>query len=123
MLVNVLPSREVRHVGERWIGYGFVAVAVVLSAIVLAPELSIGRVNLNDAVFHHAIAGDIVDRVTHGISALDFWVPQWSFGYPVLRVYQPLPAWLLAIVQIATGQRWPLDQTFAFRRWLLISTF
>ena len=108
---------------EQWVGRAIVALVVIAGGVLLAPELSIGRVNLNDAVFHHAIASEIVDRVTHGRSALDFWMPEWSLGYPVLRVYQPLAAWLLALIQIATGQHWPLDQTFAFLRWLLIATF
>lgn len=89
----------------------------------LVAELTIGRADLNDSAFHVATAGAIVERVTHGQSALDFWMPQWSFGYPVLRVYQPLGAWLLALAQIATGQHFPLVATFAFLKWFLISIF
>src|SRR6476469_814135 len=111
------------RMGEKWVANGIVAVVVALNAIVLAPDATIARIDVNDNVFHYTIADAVVQRVVHGRSALDFWLPEWSCGYPVLRVYQPLGAWLAAAVQIATGQHFPLDQTFAVLRWLLIAVF
>ncbi|HSP33760.1 MAG TPA: hypothetical protein VLU46_05530, partial [Thermoanaerobaculia bacterium] len=107
----------------RWIALAIVAAAVAGNAIVLAPELTVGRVDLNDEVFHYTIIDSIVARLTHGHTALEFWMPEWSLGYPVLRAYQPLGAWFVAAVQIATGQHFPLDSTFALVRYLLLVAF
>lgn len=103
---------------ERWAARALVALVVIVNAIALAPELEIGRVNLNDTVFHFTI----LDRLVSG-PALEFWMPEWSFGYPVLRGYQPLGHWLAAGAHFATFQQFPLDVLFAFLRWALLAIF
>lgn len=103
---------------ERWAARAIVALVVIANAAALAPELEIGRVNLNDTVFHFTILDRLVQR-----PALEFWMPEWSFGYPVLRGYQPLGHWLAAAAHFATFRQFPLDALFAFVRWALLALF
>ncbi|HEY0140916.1 MAG TPA: YfhO family protein [Thermoanaerobaculia bacterium] len=103
---------------ERWAARAIVALVVIVNAAALAPELEIGRVNLNDTVFHFTILDRLVER-----PALEFWMPEWSFGYPVLRGYQPLGHWLAASAHFATFRQFPLDVLFAFLRWGLLAIF
>jgi uncharacterized membrane protein len=108
---------------QRWMSRGVVAVVVVLNAIVLAPELDIARIDLNDSVFHYTIAHRLTERLSAGQPVLDFWMPEWSFGYPVVREYQPLAHWLVALAHFATFRQFPFDALFAFVRWLLLAIF
>src|SRR5687767_14458826 len=59
LFVVGIPSaadrNRVKRTRETWIGLTIVAVTVLFNAIVLAPELSVGRVDLNDSVFHLTI--------------------------------------------------------------------
>src|SRR4051794_8197778 len=103
---------------ERWLSRAIVAAVGVVNAGALAPELTIGLVNLNDTVFHFTI----VDRLA-AQPALDFWMPEWSFGYPVLRDYQPLAHWLAVAAHLLTFRQFPLDVLFAFLRWALLALF
>jgi hypothetical protein len=104
--------------GERWMARAIVALVVLVNATALAPELEIGRVNLNDTVFHFTILDRLVQQ-----PALEFWMPEWSFGYPVLRGYQPFGHWLAVSIHFATFRQFPLDVLFAFLRWLLLAIF
>ena len=108
---------------EQWTARAIVAAVLALNAIVLAPEIDIGRVDLNDTVFHYTVIDHLVQRVRHGQTPLDFWMPEWSFGYPVVRDYQPLGHWLVAAAHFATGQQFPLDALFSFIRYLLLAAF
>src|SRR5687768_14086332 len=101
-----------------WLARAIVVLVVIGNAVALAPELEIGRVNLNDNVFHFTI----LDRLVQG-PALEFWMPEWSFGYPVLRGYQPLGHWLAASAHLLTFRQFPLDVLFAFVRWALLALF
>lgn len=100
-----------------------VAAVVVIAAIALAPELDIARVDLNDSVFHFTIADRLAQRLAAGQSVLDFWMPEWSFGYPVVRDYQPLAHWLVVLAHFASFRAIPTDVAFAFLRWLLLAAF
>ncbi|HKO55662.1 MAG TPA: hypothetical protein VJ276_07255 [Thermoanaerobaculia bacterium] len=91
---------------------------IIINAWALAPELDVARVDLNDSVFHFTI----IDRLAHD-PALEPWMPEWSFGYPVLRIYQPLAHWIVVAIHFATFQAFPLDALFAFVRWLLLALF
>src|SRR4051794_27277504 len=80
------------------------AAVLVANAIGLWAELSISRVDLNDNVLHFALVQRIVQAVEHGENPLDCWSPEWSLGYPVLRVYQPLAHFLVALLYFALGK-------------------
>jgi uncharacterized membrane protein len=80
-------------------GLALLALALLFNAILLASEVRIGRVPLNDSVFHRAAAERLGESLARGEPFLDPWVSEWSLGYPVWRTYQPLPhlvgtAWL-----------------------------
>ncbi len=109
--------------GERWAARAIVTLVVIGNAVALAPELELGRVDLNDAVFHFTILDRLVQRIAAFAPALEFWMPEWSFGYPVLRGYQPLGHWLAASLHFATFRQFPLDALFAFLRWALLALF
>lgn len=108
---------------EQWTARAIVAAVLALNAIVLAPEIDIGRVDLNDTVFHYTVIDRLVQRAGDGQTLLDFWMPEWSFGYPVVRDYQPLGHWLVAAVHFVTGPQFPLDALFSFIRYLLLAAF
>ncbi len=91
---------------------------LVANAVGLWPELSITRVDLNDNVFHYTLIERIVDAIHHGGNPLDCWSPEWSFGYPVLRTYQPLAHWLVAATYFALGQSAGLMTVFIWIRFL-----
>src|SRR5688572_15579476 len=75
------------------------------NALVLWPELSVSRVDLNDNVAHFAL----VERMTlPDVNPLDSWSPEWSFGYPMLRVYQSLSHGMVAAVYFLLGKTVPL---------------
>ena len=63
---------------------------LIVNAVGLWPELSISRVDLNDNVYHFTLIERIVQAVDRGENPLDCWSPEWSMGYPVLRIYHCL---------------------------------
>src|SRR5262249_30879600 len=56
----------------------------------------------------------------HGHNPLDFWSPEWSLGYPVLRTYQPLAHMLVAAVYFALAKTIPLMTVFVWIRFLSV---
>lgn len=108
---------------EVWTARAIVALVLALNVIALAPEIDIGRIDLNDNVFHFTVIDRLVQRVSAGQSPLDFWMPEWTFGYPVVRVYQPFGHWIVAGAHFLTGQQFALDSLFSFIRYLLLVLF
>ena len=109
--------------GEIWLARGLVLLVVMTGAIALGPELEIGRVDLNDSVFHLTIADRLAQRLAAGKGVLDFWMDEWSFGYPVVRDYQPLGHWLVVAGHLVTFRQIPVDAVFTVLRWLLLAFF
>jgi hypothetical protein len=107
--------------GEIWLARGLVLLVVMTGAIALAPELEIGRVDLNDSVFHLAIADRLAQRLAAGEGVLHFWMDEWSFGFPVVRDYQPLGHWMVVAGHLLTFREVPIDAVFTFLRWLLLA--
>ena len=81
-------------------GLVLLALALLFNAILLAPEIRIERVPVNDLAFHLEASQRLGESIAHGEPFLDPWVSQWALGYPVWRSYQPLPH-LLAAATIA----------------------
>ena len=108
---------------ERWLTRALLALVLLCNAWVLYPEIEISRVDLNDSVYHYTIADSIVSRVNSARQPLDFWMNEWTFGYPVVRDYQPLAHWLVALTHFATFQQFPLEGVFCVVRWLLLALF
>src|SRR5262245_7258647 len=108
------PSRE------RLYAVIFLSLVVALHSLVLRPELAIAGADLNDNVFHYTLIEQIVDAVQHGENPLDAWSAEWSLGFPVLRVYQPLAHLLVAAVWFALGKSVPLMTVFVWVRFLSV---
>jgi uncharacterized membrane protein len=85
-----LPQRASRFLRSEIWGLVLLVVAVVFSAIYAAPEMRIGRVPLNDVVFHLAASERMETSFERGEPFLDPWVSEWALGYPVWRSYQPV---------------------------------
>src|SRR5947209_17465285 len=93
---------------------------LVVNAAALWPELSISRVDLNDNVLHFTLVERIVDAVQRGENPLDCWSSEWSFGFPVLRIYQPLGHLMVAGVYFALGKTVSLMTVFVWVRFLSV---
>jgi hypothetical protein len=89
---------------------------LVLNIIGLLPELTISRVDLNDNVFHYPIVADMVQQIEMGHNPVDWWAPEWSMGYPVLRTYQPLGHLIVALVYFALFKSVSLMTVFVWVR-------
>ena len=64
-----------------------------------------------------------MQRAAAGKPVLDFWMPEWSFGYSVVRDYQPLAHWLVAAAHFATFRQASVLEIFTILRWLLLALF
>src|SRR3954452_8917849 len=80
------------------------ACVLLTNAVALWQETSISRVDLNDNVFHFTLIERIVQAVQAGENPLDCWSAEWSFGFPVLRVYQPLAHLIVAGLYFGLGK-------------------
>jgi hypothetical protein len=72
-------------------GMVLLAAIIAFNAVMLAPEIRIERVPVNDLPFHLAAAQRLGESLAHGEPFLEPWVSEWSLGYPLWRSYQPLP--------------------------------
>src|SRR6266851_8606366 len=79
-------------------GLFLLALALLFNAILVAPELRIERAPVNDLPFHIGAAQVLGHSIAHGEPFMDPWVSQWSLGFPLWRIYQPLPHLLAAVV-------------------------
>lgn len=101
-------------------------VSVVLGLVVLAsaigmwPDLAASRVDLNDNVSHFAMIERIVQTVERGGNPLDTWSPEWTFGFPMLRVYQLLAHLLVAALYFVFGKTLSLMTVFVWVRFLAV---
>ncbi len=72
-------------------GLLLLAIALVFNAILLAPEIAIERMPVNDLVFHLAASERMEQALARAEPFIDPWVSEWSLGFPLWRSYQPLP--------------------------------
>ena len=97
---------------------------LALNAWALRAELHSGGVDLNDNVVHFRLASDMAGVLEHGEpgehvgNPLDFWSPEWSLGFPLVRVYQPLPHLLVVLAYFALGKSVTLLTVFVWIRFL-----
>ena len=94
------PAAAPRRRHPEAAGLLLLALALVFNAILLAPETRIERVPVNDLQFQIEASQRLGESLAHSEPFLDPWVSQWSLGFPLWRVYQPLPH-LLAAAAIA----------------------
>ena len=67
-----------------------VLLIVAANAYSLRHELAGGRFDLNDSAFHYTLADRTVQAIETGENPMDWWVSEWTFGYPVPRTYPML---------------------------------
>ncbi|HLH75766.1 MAG TPA: hypothetical protein VKV28_03065 [Candidatus Binataceae bacterium] len=95
-----------------------VAVALALNAYGLAPEIRIERVPVNDLAFHIPAAQDLGRALIH--RELEPWTSEWSLGFPLWRVYQPLPHVLAALWMAAANPFASASASFAWLYYLFL---
>src|SRR5882672_5801884 len=110
--------RDASH--QDWLAHAVLLVVVIVNAAGLWPELSISRVDLNDNVSHYAFIERIVQTAERGGNPLDTWSPEWTFGFPMLRVYQPLAHLLVAALYFLFGKAVSLMTVFVWVRFLAV---
>jgi len=90
------------------------------NAILLAPEVHIERFPVNDLAFRTAASKRLCQGVANAEPFLDPWASEWSLGFPLWRIYQPLPHLIAAIVMRAGRWFAPPAATFAALYYLLL---
>jgi hypothetical protein len=105
---------------ERAIALSLLAATLLANAIGLAPELTIGRQDRNDGAMHFPLVAGMVHAIERGDYPFDFWAPESSLGYPVLRTYQPLAHAIVAIAYFALFKHVPLITVFVWVRYLAV---
>src|SRR5688572_2452293 len=102
-------------------GLFFLAAALLWNSLLLAPELRLGTIPLNDLVFHRAAAARLGEAFLRAEPFLDPWVSEWSLGYPVWRSYQPLPHLLAAFILRLSAPLASTDAAFAALYYALLT--
>jgi hypothetical protein len=105
---------------ESTIALALLASTLVANAIGLAPELTIGRQDRNDGAMHYPLVRGMVHEIEHGDYPFDFWAPESSLGYPVLRTYQPLAHAIVAATYFALFKHVALITVFVWVRYLAV---
>jgi hypothetical protein len=106
--------------GERQFAWALLCVVLVVNAIALSAELSVGRITGNDSVSHLALVKGMARAVENGVNPLDFWSPEASFGSAPIRTYQPLAHALVVLMYFALGKTVSLLTVFVWIRYLSI---
>lgn len=105
---------------EQVVALSLLSAVLVANAIGLAPELTISRVDLNDNVMHYPLVAGMVQAMERGGNPFDWWAPEWSLGYPVLRTYQPLAHAIVTGAYFALFKSVSLMTVFVWVRYLSV---
>lgn len=106
---------------EKLLAYSLLAAVLIASVIGLSPELTISRIDLNDNVMHYPLIADMVQTMEHGGNPFDGWSPEWVLGYPVMRTYQPLGHFIVALTYFALFKSVSLMTVFVWVRFLSVA--
>lgn len=106
---------------DRVVALSLLAAVLTANAVGLAPELTISRVDLNDNVMHYPLIAGMVQAIERGDNPFDWWAPEWSLGYPVLRTYQPLGHAIVASAYFALFKSVSLMTVFVWVRYLSVA--
>jgi hypothetical protein len=109
-----------KHLTEKRIAWLTLLAVLLINGAVLAPELAISRVDLNDNAFHFGLIERIVQALNRGENPVDCWSPEWTLGYPVLRTYQPLAHLLVVAAWLMMGKTVSLMTVFVWARYLSV---
>ncbi|HWZ30193.1 MAG TPA: glycosyltransferase family 39 protein [Bryobacteraceae bacterium] len=105
---------------ENIVALSILAAVLIVQAVVLAPELTISSVDLNDNVMHWPLIQGMVQAIERGDNPFDWWAPEWSLGYPVLRTYQPLAHAIVVVIYYALFKSVSLMTVFVWVRYLSV---
>jgi|SRR5579883_684040 len=105
---------------EKIIALAILAAVLAVHAAVLAPELTISRVDLNDNGLHFGLIDGMAQAIERGDNPFDWWAPEWSMGYPVLRTYQPLAHAMVVAIYFALFKSVSLMTIFVWVRYLSV---
>ena len=89
-------------------------------AVVLWPEVPVGRLPANDNLSHLTLLEDMVQAAEHGENPLDYWNPECALGSAFIRTYQPLVHGLVTLVYFALLKSVSLATLFVWARYLSI---
>jgi len=101
-------------------GLMLLGLALIVNAILLAPEIRIERVPVNDLSFHIAASQRLAKSLITGDSLLDPWVSQWALGYPLWHFYQPIPHMVAGLWLAITSHFASAPASFAVLYYLLL---
>ncbi|MGB3552426.1 MAG: hypothetical protein WA993_17215 [Candidatus Binatus sp.] len=102
-------------------GLMLLGLALIVNAILLAPEIRIERVPVNDLSFHIAASQRLARSLITGDSLLDPWVSQWALGFPLWHFYQPIPHMLAGLWLAITSHFASAPASFAVLYYLLLA--
>ena len=105
---------------ERLLALAVLLVVLVVNGIGLRAELEISRVDQNDNASHYPFIARMVHVTETGGNPLDFWCPEWSLGFPMLRTYQPLAHVIVAAAYFALAKKVTLMTVFVWVRYLAV---
>ena len=86
----------------------------------LAPEIRIERVPVNDLSFHIAASQRLAQSLVTGDSFLDPWMSLWALGYPLWHFYQPIPHMVAGLWLAMTSHFASAPAAFAVFYYLLL---
>ena len=105
---------------ERAVALALLLAVLLVNGIGLRAELEVSRVDQNDNASHYPLVARMVQETERGGNPLDFWCPEWSLGYPMLRTYQPLAHGIVALVYFVLGKNVSLMTVFVWVRYLSV---
>ncbi|MCU1237349.1 MAG: hypothetical protein JWP63_5316, partial [Candidatus Solibacter sp.] len=111
-----MPSKP----SERHLSLAILVAVVAVQAVALLPELSPTVIRQGDAPSHFTIIEGMVDAVQQGGNPLDFWSPETSFGFPIVRTYQILAHGLVTFTYFVLGKSVALATLYAWASYLAI---
>jgi len=88
----------------KWIHLLPLVLFTLFQAITLAPDIAPGVLDENDSTLHVGTAEAIVDQIKHLDNPIDFWLPTWNCGFPLLHHYQFLSQFCVATIHLLVFQ-------------------
>ncbi len=89
-------------------------------AVGLRPELSSPGLDVNDSLYHVAIAERMADAFSRGENPFDHWLSDWGFGYPVARTYQTLAHLAVVALHVVSFKTLSMGTSFVVLRFLTL---
>lgn len=98
------------------------ALPMLLNAVALLPEITIGIPSNNDDANHYAYIVRADDALSRGENVLEFWMPSMELGFPPFLYYQHLPHLVVVALARVTFGLVDLLTLFNIVRYVLLVT-